>query len=96
MSPSLKLYKMQALGPVPAAQCQDVERRQSAPEVSFLRCCIVRCRASSVLAGAINLLLCFPCSVTPPSVRDTSENQQVAAPCITERLHLLLSASPFH
>ena len=57
------------------------ECRRVAPDVSSLRCCIMRCSASSVLAGAMLWDADFPLSLTLLSESFTSENQQVGAPC---------------
>ena len=55
--------------------------RRVAPDVSSLRCCMMRCSARSVLAGAMLWDVNFPLSLTLLSESFTSENQQVGAPC---------------
>ena len=55
--------------------------RRGAPDVSPLRCCMMRCSARSVLAGAMLWDVGSPLSLTLLSESVTSENQQVGAPC---------------
>ena len=55
--------------------------RRGAPDVSSLRCCMMRCSARSVLAGAMLWDVGSPLSLTLLSESATSENQQVGAPC---------------
>ena len=67
--------------------------RWGAPDVSSLRCCMMRCSPRSVLAGAMLWDVDSPLSLTLLSESFTSENQQVGAPCSSASL--LATATPF-